>query len=106
MPKPIDVVAAIRVSFIGAEQVYTQGSCVAFYFILKSVFPSARPYWSTEARHMITRIGNRFYDITGEVKRSPDYLLDSDTYTSMPVAVALPNVKERRIRFTTPKRFY
>lgn len=65
-------IASIRDSFIGSQQVYTEGSCYHLYLILKSVFPSAKPYYNTY--HIITKIDNKFYDITGEVKESSDML--------------------------------
>ncbi len=104
-PDPDKVIAAIRRSFIGSEQVYTFGSCVAFYFILKEIFPKAKPYWSAKARHMITRIGRYYYDISGRVERPPDYELDDkEEYGAMPVVVAFPQKTERRVRFTTPRK--
>ena len=61
-------IATIRDSFIGSQQVYTEGSCYHFYLILKQVFPDAEPYYDLD--HIVTKIGDKFYDITGEVKRS------------------------------------
>ena len=72
----------VRDSFIESQQVYTEGSCYHFYLILKQVFPEAKAYY--DADHIITKIGDRFYDITGEVlantgmlefKRLPSYSL-------------------------------
>lgn len=58
-------IQTIRDSFIGSQQVYTEGSCYHFYLILKQVFPEAKAYY--DADHIITKIGNKFYDITGEI---------------------------------------
>jgi len=55
----------IRDSFISAEVVYTQGSCYQFYRILKDRFPLAVAYYNSD--HVITRIADSYYDITGEV---------------------------------------
>lgn len=60
-------IAKIRDSFIGSQQVYTEGSCYHFYLILKEVFPDAEPYYDQD--HIITKIGDSFYDITGEVRK-------------------------------------
>jgi hypothetical protein len=79
MPQPEVLIKAIRQSFVGAEQVYTQGSCVMFYLILKSVYPN----------------------ITGKVKCSKDYVIDDkETYTCLPIASAFPG-RQMRHRFTT-----
>lgn len=64
-----EFIAAIRDSFIGSQQVYTEGSCYHFYLILKQVFPNAEPYFDLD--HIITKIGDKFYDITGEVRCDP-----------------------------------
>lgn len=66
MNKVEEFIATIRDSFIGSQQVYTEGSCYHFYLILKQVFPDAKPYYDTY--HILTKIDGKFYDITGEVK--------------------------------------
>ena len=66
-------IATIRDSFIGSQQVYTEGSCYHFYLILKCVYPEAEPYY--DADHIITKIGNSFYDITGEVQQGYAHLM-------------------------------
>ena len=104
MCKPEELIKAIRQSFIGAEQVYTQGSCNMFHYILKAAYPSAKPYWSHKAKHMITKIGNSFYDINGKVKGTPDYKPDVEEWGGLPIAVAFPQRTERRVRFTTPRK--
>lgn len=58
-------ILTIRDSFIGSQQVYCEGSCYHFYLILKQVFPAAECWY--DQSHVITKIDNKFYDITGEV---------------------------------------
>lgn len=74
---PIDLISAIRSSFPAALEVYTRGSCYQFYIILKTAFPQADAYYNSD--HVITRIGGRFYDITGEVERT-NHLRMSEHY--------------------------
>ena len=64
---PEGLIAKIRDSFIGSQQVYTEGSCYHFYLILKEVFPDAEPWYDNE--HIVTKIGDKFYDITGEIRK-------------------------------------
>lgn len=64
--KVLKLIEVIRESFKGSVIVYTLGSCYQFYLILKEVFPEARCYY--DSNHVITRIGDSYYDITGEVK--------------------------------------
>lgn len=61
-------ISVVSDSFIGSQQVYTEGSCYHFYLILKEVFPDAEPYYDED--HIITKINDKFYDITGEVNKS------------------------------------
>lgn len=44
-----------------------RGSCYKFYKVLSRVYPDATPYMNTERNHVVTRIGNSLYDITGRV---------------------------------------
>lgn len=79
----LSFIKTIRDSFEGSELIYTHGSCFKFYLILEKVFPSAEPFYDED--HVITKIGNRFYDITGEVKCEGhlpmfEYRLKSDLY--------------------------
>lgn len=97
--EPVQLITAIRESFIGAEQVYMNGSCVLFFRILKTVYPAALPYWSATHKHMITHLDGKFYDITGEVEHESSYKLDDDEYSSVPVCVAFPQEKEERKRY-------
>jgi hypothetical protein len=59
-------IAVIRDSFIGSQQVYTEGSCYHFYLILKEVFPNAECWYDED--HVITKVDGKFYDITGEIR--------------------------------------
>jgi hypothetical protein len=68
MDKVEKFISVIRDSFIGSQQVYTEGSCYHFFLILKEVFPEAEAYYDLD--HIITKIDGKFYDITGEVKES------------------------------------
>lgn len=63
----ISFVRSVRESFPDAVEVYTNGSCYRFYEILKNVYPTAVPYYNIVAGHVISKIGSRYYDITGEV---------------------------------------
>lgn len=47
--------------------IYLFGSCLNLYCLLRVVWSSAACYYSQHEGHVITRIGGRFYDITGEV---------------------------------------
>lgn len=64
----LNVIATIRDSHPEMVNIFKYGSCMNFHLILRSVFPEAEPYFNID--HVITRIGNRYYDITGSVNPS------------------------------------
>lgn len=57
---------AIRTSFLEAAIVYTNGGCYGFYKILHAVFPAAIPYMTDDENHIVSLIGDRYYDVHGE----------------------------------------
>lgn len=64
-------ITLIRKTF-GRYEEYS-GGCYKFYLILKQVFPEAIGYYNDA--HVITRIGDKYYDIDGEVKPAFNYLM-------------------------------
>lgn len=70
----------IRESHPDMVNIFTRGSCWNFYKILKNRFPTAVAYY--EVGHIITKIGDRFYDITGEIlELEKEYLPFHGFYT-------------------------
>lgn len=61
----LTTIRLLRESFGGAETVYTCGSCYQLYKILRHHYPGALDY-ITVSGHVVTRIGDCFYDIFGE----------------------------------------
>jgi len=53
---------------------FQEGGCYLFFRILKSYFPSAEAYYNQD--HVITKIGDKFYDITGTVDGSKHEPID------------------------------
>lgn len=47
------------------------GGCYKFHLILKTVF-GGEPYGTND--HVITKIDNKFYDWSGEVKKTDEFL--------------------------------
>ena len=73
MNEILKVIERIRDSFDGSVEVYTQGSCIKFAMILKEIFPQGNILYNSD--HAIFLLEGRCYDITGEVKRTPGYIL-------------------------------
>lgn len=70
-PKEIRILSfikEIRESHPEMENIFLFGSCMNFWCILKNVWPESERWYNHG--HIITKIGSRFYDITGEVDPS------------------------------------
>lgn len=63
---PLQVVEVFRRIAPNALVYYTNGGCYDFFLFLKTIFPEAEA-WS-DCDHVITKIGEEFYDITGKVE--------------------------------------
>lgn len=89
--KILKFIKTIRESVKGAELIYTRGSCYQFYLILKCIIPQAEGYYDMD--HVITKIGERFYDITGEVKKENHLPIDNhDTLRNIKMKLELFDV--------------
>lgn len=64
---PEVLIKALRDTDGYIEKIYLNGGCYQFYKFLKVVYPEAKPYMSLDKLHVVTRIKNDFYDITGRV---------------------------------------
>ena len=58
----------VRLSFVGADQVYNDGSCMQFSLILQQVFKTAVPLLTKDRKHCVTEIYGKLWDIRGEYK--------------------------------------
>lgn len=90
----LNFIKTIRESFIGSEIVYTKGSCYNFFLIIKEVYPNAQCYY--DENHVITKLGNKYYDITGEVKLGrhlPFYPTSEDAWINEPYNIFKQNAR-------------
>ncbi len=58
---------------------YMNGRCYDFYFKLLGKFANALCYYNDD--HIITKIEDKYYDITGEVKKTNHLLVDGKHYS-------------------------
>lgn len=70
--KILNTITFIRESHSTMENIFTKGSCLNFFCILHSIYPEAQPWFNIN--HVISKIDNKFYDVTGEVKDVDNYL--------------------------------
>lgn len=59
------VLAELRGAIPDAVHIFTAGGCFRLHLILRAIWPEAEPWYDGD--HVITKIGNHWYDITGEV---------------------------------------
>lgn len=60
----------LRDSFVGADDVYTNGSCVRFAYFLKHLYPEGEVYYDNN--HAIFKYNGNYYDITGRLEGISD----------------------------------
>lgn len=78
--KILNTISFIRESHSEMVNIFSRGSCLNFFCILHSIYPEAIPYFNIS--HVISKIDDRYYDITGEVKNveKQDYRLYTNWY--------------------------
>ena len=59
----LNIIAAIRQSHSCMVDVFTKGSCINLFEILHLIYPESEAYFNID--HVITKIGGKYYDITG-----------------------------------------
>lgn len=60
------------------SKIFTGGSCLNFHLILRTVFTNSIPYYNSN--HIITKIGESYYDIDGIVLDVRGYIPFSEYY--------------------------
>lgn len=86
----INFLKELKQSFPDAQKVFMEGSCFRLHLILKTIFPSAIPYYSTIDGHWIIKIDGSFYDINGRI--SECYVRDKE-YEAVVDSVILESAK-------------
>ena len=55
------------------ESIFMQGGCYQFHLFLKTIFPDAIPFIHKNKDHIISKIGNKLFDITGIIENENEY---------------------------------
>lgn len=84
--KVMQFIGTLRDSHPDMVNIFTMGSCINLFFLLRISFPGAIAYYNVD--HVITKIGDRFYDITGCVP-GDGYLPLMEIYSKKGVARAI-----------------
>jgi len=65
---PDALISALNKTDYYIKLIFTRGACYKFYEFLKELFPNAEPYLrKSDKNHVVTKIDEKYYDITGEV---------------------------------------
>jgi hypothetical protein len=64
-------IAAIRGSHPDIEWLYMEGQCYNFFLMLRSIWPSARAFYSMSEGHVYTKINGNLFDIRGRHLKAP-----------------------------------
>lgn len=70
MIEPLEFIDRLR-SIYPDRYLEMTGGCMKFHLLLKMVFPEAIGYYDHD--HVITKIGENFYDIDGIVTETADF---------------------------------
>ena len=65
-----DFISKVRGLHPNMEYACAHGSCYRFYEVLAMAFPEAAPYMTQDRCHVVTRIGDEFFDISGYVGKA------------------------------------
>lgn len=64
----LELINLIRESHPEAKKAFREGSCYILSRILCIAFPHAETYYDIKNSHVVTKIWDGFYDITGRLK--------------------------------------
>lgn len=73
MIQPSELIDALRESDLYLVDIFTRGSCYRFHLFLKAVYPEAEPFIDEGMNHVISKIGDKFYDIRGVFENSQKF---------------------------------
>lgn len=71
---PIDIIEPLRESDDYIQTIYMSGGCFQFHVFLRSLFPGAKPYMHKNKDHVVSLIGNKMYDIRGEIHEAAEVM--------------------------------
>jgi hypothetical protein len=90
----LNQISAIRDLHPQMEKICLNGSCMNFHVVLRRIYPEAKPYYNIN--HVITKIGDSYYDITGSVKPE-GYSPFSEIYNKREVKRAVNQMMKYRV---------
>lgn len=88
---PDKLIRSIRNSDEYIKLIFMNGGCYNFYKLLKMIYPSSVPYKvklyksSESFDHIITKIGDKYYDINGEIDPIDYYSVELVNNNDIPI---------------------
>ena len=67
MDDVVEFILAVKGLDPHVEQACLHGGCYRFHKVLAMAFAGAVPYMNAERDHVVTRVGNVLYDVTGRI---------------------------------------
>ena len=55
------------------ESIFTKGGCYQFYLFLKNIYPDAIPFIHKNKDHIVSKIEDKLFDITGIIEDKKEY---------------------------------
>ena len=95
--KILNLISIIRDSHSEMERIFTNGSCLNFHLILKSIYPESIPKY--KHGHIVTEIDGKCYDITGCVS-CKDYLSFHEYYRKDRISRAFSYMLKNECKIT------
>lgn len=68
---PLELIERLRDIFPDGYKEMSAG-CIKFHILLRTLYPQSKGYYNSN--HVLTEIDSKYYDFTGEVKITGDYL--------------------------------
>lgn len=91
------LISELRGSHPNMEYLFLNGACMNLFYILRTIYQEAEPWYNMS--HIITKIDDSFYDITGKILDVSEYRPFVDFYNKRRTSRAMSQM----YRYTNPK---
>jgi hypothetical protein len=73
---PLKLINALRETDLYIHDIFMMGSCYRFHLFLKELYPDSKPFMHADRDHVVSKIGDKLYDITGEIQAEFEFLYE------------------------------
>lgn len=86
----LNIFAQLKKNFMLVERNVSEHSCMAHHLILKAYYPEAECWFNVD--HVISKVGEKFYDRTGEVTETDNFRPITEYYDGEDLRFAVINM--------------